>query len=182
MYGIVRQNDGYIEVDSAPGRGATFRIFLPRAETPVEGGPADREAGAGSTGAAKPRDRRTVLVVEDEPTLLDLVVRMVERLGHRAVSADTPGEALTIASRHPGTIDTLLTDVLMPSMDGRELASRFRKLHPGAHVVFMSGHAEDVLAERGVVPGDVCFLAKPFEMEALEEALGEGPEGGSAAE
>jgi CheY-like chemotaxis protein len=115
------------------------------------------------------------LVVEDEPALLRLIPRMLEQLGYRVLEAARPTEALRIAAEADEPIHALLTDVVMPGMDGRELADRMRETHPELRVFFMSGHSEDAGADRGAVSGTVRFLPKPFDLEQLSELMAEGP-------
>ncbi len=165
VYGIVKQNNGFIDATSEPGKGTTFRIYLPQVE-----------AGAAKTPetprAEIPRGcGETVLLVEDEKSLLFTCGRFLEDLGYKVLSAETPGEALAIAARHPGNLHVLLTDVVMPGMDGRQLSKRIRAVEPGVKVVFMSGYTADVIAQRGVQDDGVQFLSKPFTRDDLARKL-----------
>jgi PAS domain S-box-containing protein len=173
-YGIVRQNGGCIQVESAPGEGSTVRIHLPRARGATTKATGAARSRTGVRSAGPPRGE-TVLMVEDEPALLQLVRRMLEQLGFRVVTADRPAEALRVAEESDEPIHALLTDMLMPEMNGRVLADRIRRTHPGLRVFFMSGHSEDVVGDRGVIPGTVRFLPKPFDLEQLSDLLEEGP-------
>jgi len=166
VYGIVRQNDGFITVYSEPDQGATFRIHLPRV------------AGHTPTGAARssrsPRGvagTETILVVEDQPAVLGLVEKILGRLGYQVLAAQTPAEALELAGEHAGRIHLLITDVVMPEMNGRQLADRLVAEYPELAVMYMSGYAEDVIAQRGVVEAGVHFLEKPFTSELLGAAV-----------
>ena len=174
VWGIVRQNNGFIEVSSAVGQGTTFRIFLPRHRGKAASASADGVAGA------VPRGGETILLVEDEPGLLALAARMLERQGYRVLRAGTPGEAMRLAREYHGDIQLLMTDVVMPEMNGRELAKQVLTLFPGIKRLFMSGYTSDVIAHRGVLDNGVHFVQKPFTMESLtrkvREALDHGRE------
>jgi CheY-like chemotaxis protein len=169
----VKQNLGHIGVESEPGRGTTFTIYWPRhvavATTP-------------KSSTAKPparQNRETILVVEDERALLRLAKRVLERLGYTVLAAGSPSEALQLVKEHPGPIDLLLADVLMPEMNGRELADRLSSTRPGLRLMFMSGHTADVISEQGVVEEGVHFLQKPFtrtDLEAKVRAMLDAPE------
>ena len=127
---------------------------------------------------AVPRGGETILLVEDEPGLLALAARMLERQGYRVLRAGTPGEAMRLAREYHGDIQLLMTDVVMPEMNGRELAKQVLTLFPGIKRLFMSGYTSDVIAHRGVLDNGVHFVQKPFTMESLtrkvREALDHG--------
>ncbi|HXC63841.1 MAG TPA: PAS domain-containing protein [bacterium] len=169
VHGIVHQNHGFIQVDSAPGQGSTFRIYLPRHHG--EGAPAAVAAPQrpGPTG-------ETVLVVEDEPAMLRMAIQMLRSLGYEVLSAPSPAQALDLARRHNAPIHLLLTDVVMPGMNGRELADAVLAWHPRLRRVYMSGYTQDILAPNGVLEGSVHFLNKPFTKQALAEKLREALE------
>jgi len=165
VYGIVKQNDGFINVYSEPGDGTIFRIYLPRyagqmVDTQREEA-AEIPSGCGET----------VLVVEDEPSLLTIFKMMLEILGYRVLAAGTPREAIGLAEEHAGEINLLITDVVMPEMNGRDLAERLQSLYPGMGTLFMSGYTADVIAHRGVLDRGVKFLQKPFSMKDLAEKV-----------
>ncbi len=166
VHGIVRQNDGFITVESAPGSGSVFHVLLPRHEAcPVDGEtpPAPRpHPGAGN---------ETVLLVEDEEPLLRVSRRILERAGYTVLAAGHPVRALELARAHPGAIDMLLTDVIMPELNGRELAIAFAESFPEARCLFMSGYPSDVIAEQGVLDERVHFLQKPFTPDQLVTAV-----------
>ncbi len=166
VYGIVRQNDGYLDVTSAPGRGSAFRIFLPAAP--------DRAATV-SAGAAVPAvgGRETILLVEDDPSILRLTTRLLGRLGYTVLPAATPGEALELAQAHGRTIDLLVTDVVMPGMSGRELRQRLADLVPSLRCLYTSGYTADVIAHHGVLHEGVHFLQKPFSRDDLARKVRE---------
>lgn len=113
--------------------------------------------------AASPHSgRETILIVEDEPAMLRMATQLLERLGYRVLAASTPGEALRTAGAHVGAIDLLVTDVVMPEMNGRQLANALITLLPGLRCLFMSGYTNDVIAHHGVIDEGIEFIAKPF--------------------
>ncbi|MBN2337640.1 MAG: transporter substrate-binding domain-containing protein [Acidobacteria bacterium] len=156
IYGIVKQNRGFINVYSEPGEGTTVRIYLPRhagegaAATAPEPGPMPAARG------------ETVMVVEDEVAIGHLARTLLEKLGYVVLSADGPRAALAEAGRHDGTIDLLITDVVMPEMNGRDLADRMRQIHPEIRVLYMSGYTANVIAHHGMLDPGVFFIQKPF--------------------
>ncbi|MBL8626712.1 MAG: response regulator [Myxococcales bacterium] len=148
---------------SAPGQGTTFAIYLPRTAPAVaaETAPAARPVGGAET----------VLVVEDEQLVLDLTATMLERLGYAVLAARSGREAIAIAQEHPWPIDLVVTDVVMPDLNGRELYAEVARLRPGVGVLYVSGYSAEVLAPRGVIPSDVQFLQKPFAFAELAERV-----------
>ena len=156
VYGIVRQNNGGITVSSELGVGTTFTIYLPR----YAGEVADVLAPA-VVDAPQARGE-TVLLVEDEPAILELTTEMLARLGYAVLNAGSPEEALRLAREHAGEIHLLLTDVVMPQMNGQDLVTQLVALRPRVRRLFMSGYTADVIAERGVLEADVHFIQKPF--------------------
>ena len=164
VYGIVKQNDGFINVYSEPGKGTTIRIYLPRQESP-----GDRPAPRPGDELPLGRGER-VLLVEDDPTLLDMTSIMLDQLGYRVLSAAGPGQALELAAAGE-KIDLYLTDVVMPEMNGRELARRLAELRPGCRGVFMSGYTSNVIVHNGVLDDGVYFVQKPFSLQELALTL-----------
>jgi len=160
VYGIVKQSGGYISVYSEPGRGSSFKIYLPRIETP-----ADAPASAQKGGPA--RGSETVLVVEDEPAVLTLSRRALEAQGYVVLAASDAAAALRVVERHGGTIHLLLTDVVMPGLSGPELADRLAAQRPGIRVLYMSGYPGDAVVQHGTLPSGSAFLQKPFSPDGL---------------
>lgn len=171
VYGAVKQNGGFINVNSEPGRGTTFKIFLPRHAAKAE------ETDEGKPQAAA-RGSETILLVEDEPIILKMTTTMLEQLGYNVLAARTPGEAIRLGREHKGRIDLIMTDVVMPEMNGRDLAKNLLAIHPGIRRLFMSGYTADIIAHHGVLDEGVHFLQKPFSRKDLgakiREALGNG--------
>jgi PAS domain S-box-containing protein len=160
VYGIVKQSGGYISVYSELGRGSSFKIYLPRIETPAET-PASIQKGGPAPGS------ETVLVVEDEPAVLSLSRRALEAQGYVVLAASDAAAALRVVERHGGTIHLLLTDVVMPGLSGRELADRLAAQRPGIRVLYMSGYPGDAVVQHGTLPPGSAFLQKPFSPDGL---------------
>jgi len=161
VYGIVRQNEGFINVYSEPDNGTTFKIYLRRH--------ASQTGETQTPGTEKvPMGRgEIVLVVEDESLILKLAGRMLTALGYRSLLAKNPDEALKLAELHSDEISLLLTDVVMPAMNGRELADRLKAIRPNLRCLFMSGYTANVIAHRGILEEGVHFIQKPFSKEQL---------------
>src|SRR5262245_737211 len=171
VYGSVKQHDGYIDVESAPSAGAMFRIYLARLG---ETRGMDEPDAAATTG--RPRRSHTILVVEDEAPVLELVLEVLESSGFQTLAAASPAEAFDVARRHGGPIHLLLTDVVMPQMTGRVLAERLRAEHPEMRVLYMSGYAEDAIMRQGVLAPGTTLLPKPFTLDALTRKVREALE------
>ncbi len=168
VYGIVKQNQGFINVYSEVGEGSSFRIYLPR-HAAAEIVPVAASI-ATQTPLAAPA---TVLLVEDEPSLLLLAARQLEKIGQRVLAAGSPQAALELAQAHEGPIDLLLTDVVMPQMSGQELWRQLAVMRPELKCLFMSGYTANVIAHRGVLDAGVHFLQKPFTVQELDAKLRE---------
>ena len=171
VYGIVKQNNGFIYFDSEPGQGTTFRIYLPRCQGTRTETP---EITAPEISICQ---GETILVVEDEAPVLAIARTMLEKAGYTVLTADTPNKAICLAGQHPDRIHLLLTDVIMPEMNGRELATRLQEILPEMKCLFMSGYTADAIAHHGVLENAVFFLAKPFSRKSLlakvQEVLGQ---------
>ena len=161
VYGIVKQNHGFINVYSEPGKGTTFRIYLSRC--------ADHAVDArGEKAVETPLSHgETVLLVEDEPALLKMSKMMLQKIGYLVLAAGTPGEAIGLAKKHAGDIHLLLTDVVMPGMNGKDLAERLHVLRPNMKILFMSGYSVNMITDQGVLDESVNFIGKPFSMKDL---------------
>ncbi len=168
VYGIVRQNGGFVNVSSEPGVGTTFTIYLPRHG--VQEGPGRDERPAAPAAAVDAPDG-TILLVEDDPSILAVIAEMLEGLGYAVIPAAGPGEALALAASRDGDVQLLVTDVVMPEMDGRTLAERLRQERPDLRVLFMSGYTANVIAHQGVLESGVHFLQKPFTIGGLAAAV-----------
>ena len=161
VYGIVRQNEGFINVYSEPGEGTTFRLYLPRASGPVE-------SARNDDGPVLPQGQgETVLVVEDDESILVVTEAMLVQLGYTVLKATTPEQAFDLARAHAEDLRLVLTDVIMPAMNGRDLVEAVRAICPGVGAVYVSGYTANVIAHRGVLERDVCFLPKPFSISEL---------------
>ncbi len=170
VFGIVKQNDGFINVYSEPEAGSTFKIYLPRYlnGTAVES-PRQMEQDLVGKG-------EMVLVVEDENAILRLAENLLKELNYQVLTTQSPAEALTLAARHAAAIDLLITDVVMPEMNGRELSERIRAFCPNLKHLFMSGYTANVIAHHGVLDVGVPFLAKPFSKEDMAAKVREALE------
>jgi PAS domain S-box-containing protein len=169
VYGIVKQHDGYITIESEPGRGTTVRMYLPRAaDEPVEAESTGTREGRGAGGS------ETILLVEDDGEVRRLARDVLRTHGYTVLEAADSGDALRIADRHSGPIHLLLTDVVMPQVSGLELAERMAALRPSMRVLFMSAHTHNAIAHRGVLDAGRAFIEKPFSpLDALAHKVRE---------
>jgi GAF domain-containing protein/CheY-like chemotaxis protein len=167
VYGVVKQSDGTIWVYSEPGRGTTFKVYLPLVEDPVEPAQGDDLA------PAPLRGMETVLLVEDEDAVRDLARDVLQASGYTVLEARHGGEALRICAQHPEPIHLMLTDVVMPEMSGRELAQRLAVLRPGVKVLYMSGYTDNAVVHHGVLDPGTVFLQKPFSPTVLTRKVRE---------
>jgi PAS domain S-box-containing protein len=156
VYGIVKQNKGFIQLDSKPGQGTTISIYLPRLMQERA------ETGAANKNKSVPQGCETVLLVEDERTILAMTQRMLTSLGYRVLATDDTAHAIQLATEHADEIQLLMADVIMPAMNGRELADTVQKLCPNISCLFMSGYTADIIAHHGVLDEGIFFIQKPF--------------------
>ncbi|RPH49463.1 MAG: PAS domain S-box protein [Desulfobacteraceae bacterium] len=161
VYGIVKQNNGFINVYSEPGKGTTFKIYVPRC------GDEDLAIDEPRPEAEHLTGTETVLLVEDDEILLKMAEMMLKELGYEVLSAGSPNEAVQLAVKYTGEIHLLMTDVVMPEMSGRDLQKRLNALRPDTKCLFMSGYTANVIAHRGILDEGVNFLQKPFIMNDM---------------
>ena len=167
VYGIVKQSGGYIFADSILGRGTTFRIYLPRVEDPAESASANHQAHVAGGGS------ETVLLVEDEESVRQLVHETLQARGYRVIEAENGEAGLRVAAEHTGTIDLMITDVVMPGMNGRELAKRLAASRPQIKVLYLSGYTEEAIIQEGGMEPGTAFLQKPFTLQVLSRKVRE---------
>ncbi|MFH0974505.1 MAG: PAS domain S-box protein [Spirochaetota bacterium] len=167
VYGIIKQNSGFINVYSEPGKGATFKIYLPKYEGQVI------ERLNESSGAPPPSHGETLLVVEDDPVMLKMIKMMLETQKYNLITARTPGDAIRLAGDYKGDIHVLVTDVILPQMNGHDMSQQIQKIRPGIKCLYMSGYTADVIAHRGMLDEGVNFLQKPFSVQSLAVKLRE---------
>lgn len=170
VYGIVKQNNGFINVSSKPGAGTTFKIYLPKCN--------ESKATESLSNNKTQKDihncnKKTILLVEDEPMVREMTTDMLELIGHTVISAKTPEEAIKIATSNKAKIDILLTDMIMPKMNGKELSQKIFSLCPKIKCLFMSGYTAEVIAKHGILETNISFIEKPFTIETLKNKLQE---------
>jgi CheY-like chemotaxis protein len=161
VYGIARQSGGHVVVYSEPGRGATFKVYLPRTEEGETMAAAPLAADVPRTGS------ETVLLVEDEPSLRAVIHDLLREGGYTVIDGPSPEESLAAAEAHTGPIHLLLTDLVMPRMSGRDAAARISATRPEIKVLYMSGYADAAASHNGELPQPHAFLQKPFSLDAL---------------
>jgi CheY-like chemotaxis protein len=169
VYGSVQQNGGEVQVESCLGQGTSFHIYLPKVEAPAN----KQESKKPVSGRQRRGGTETVVLVEDELSVLELSQQTLEGLGYRVLSCSSADEALRIFQQQKGGIDLLVTDVVMPRMNGKELAARIAALHPEVAVLFTSGYSENILATNGELEANLYFLAKPYRPAQLGEKVRE---------
>ena len=162
VYGIVKQSGGHINVYSEPGIGTTFKMYFPRVEEAVT-----EISGAGTLPLEELRGSETVLVVEDEDLVREMIREILVQYGYGVLETRSGGEAIDLCTRHQGTIHLMLTDVLMPVMSGMELSKRLVPSQPSMKVLFMSGYTSNAIVHQGILEPGVAFLQKPFTIGIL---------------
>ncbi|MFO7666694.1 MAG: PAS domain S-box protein [Desulfobacterales bacterium] len=166
VYGIVKQNSGFINVQSEPSQGTIFKIYLPRCKAQVETEDMVQEE-------ITPGGKETVLIVEDEKMLLEFVGTILEEQGYKILAAETPAVALTMAREYNSSIHLLVTDVVMPGMNGREVKEAVKHLYPDIKTIYMSGYTADIIALKGIIDEGTAFLQKPFTINLLSSKVRE---------
>ena len=172
VYGIVKQNGGFITVESRPGKGATFAIALPRSV-----GPVSEPVVAAESAGSVPTGDETVLIVEDAESVLNTARPMLSRLGYTVLAASSPADAIRLVESHDGDIHLVVTDLVMPEMNGRQLAARLTALRPMLKCLFMSGYSTGIVGHDGVVDDATNFVQKPFSMTTLAASVRQALDG-----
>jgi CheY-like chemotaxis protein len=167
VYGIVQQAGGFIWVYSEPGRGTSFKIYLPEVDATAEGG------ATAAAGTRVPGGTETVLLVEDAAAVRAVTKQILERQGYTVLEAADGAAALRLAQDHRGPIHLLLTDVVMPQVSGRELAERLAQLRPDTKVLYASGYTDDSVVRHGILESGTAYLQKPFSPESLARKVRE---------
>ena len=160
VYGVIRQSKGTVTVYSEPGRGTTFKVYLPRVDSPS---PKEKRR----SGVPAARGNETILLVEDEETVRKIAERILRKTGYKVLTAANGGEALLLFEKHGEELDLLLTDVVMPNMSGRELAERLAAIQPGLKVLYTSGYTDNSIVHHGVLDPGTEFIGKPFAADEL---------------
>jgi two-component system, cell cycle sensor histidine kinase and response regulator CckA len=166
IYGVVKQSGGNIEVYSEPGKGTAFKIYLPAIEEIPQQLEIEKPASSSML-----KEEVTILLVEDERIVREIAVKMLERLNYDVLHASNGNEALEIAQNYSGVIDLLITDVVMPGMNGRELSERLQQMRPDIKVLFTSGYTENSIAHHGIIEKDLSFIGKPYSSRQLAKKI-----------
>jgi len=167
IFGAVNQAGGTIEAYSELNQGSTFKIYLPRS------GESPEVYAATGHNSTSPTGHETVLLVEDDPSVRDLTRRILQRLGYRVLIATQGSESLDVAEKFDGQIDLLMTDVVLPGLNGREIAERIQVARPDTKVLFTSGYTENVVVHHGIADKNFNFIGKPYSLQALARKLRE---------
>ncbi len=167
LYGIIKQNKGYIWSYSEPGQGTTMKVYLPKAKEILETGDREEAHEGGLTGA------ETVLVAEDNGPVRDVTLKILDQFGYRTLEARDGEEAVRVSRDFEGEIHLLLTDVIMPGMSGKELSERLQSMRPDMKVLYMSGYTENIIIQKGLLPGDIHYIQKPFYFKGLASKVKE---------
>jgi PAS domain S-box-containing protein len=167
VYGLVKQHNGYISLDSLPGKGTIADVYLPRVYEEAE------KISMKEKDESLPEGNETILFVEDEGLVRSFGIRVLKRLGYNVISASDGEEALNFAREHDGNIHLLLTDLVMPNIDGKELAKRLKEERPNIKVLYVSGYSSEITMQHGVLSDETNFLQKPFTIENLAQKVRE---------
>ena len=163
VYGIIKQNNGYIDVKSIPEKGSEFRLYLPECSNKIPELPAEHMKNSSSNAV--------ILLVEDEPEILEITKIMLEHSGNTVLHAGSPAAAVKKAEEFHSRIDILLTDVVMPEMNGKELEEKVAEIHPEIKSLFMSGYTADIIAPHGIIEKNMNFIQKPFSIKDLTQKI-----------
>jgi len=164
VYGIMRQNTGMVHVYSEPGKGSTFRLYFPHADLPSD--EAAEKSPPESVGGEE-----TILIVEDDADVLEVAQTVLTRFGYTVLTAKGPNDARRIMETHPGSIHLLITDVIMPEMNGKQLGDLMKQSRPDLRILFMSGYTANIIAKHGILDKDIAFIQKPFSVQTLLEKV-----------
>ena len=167
VYSIVKQNSGHISVYSEEGKGTTFKIYWPCSLEKIQARLHEQEEGTTQVRGG----HETILVAEDDPMVLDTVCEMLNDLGYQVIEGRTAREVVEKADMHQGPIHLLFTDVIMPGMNGRQLAELITERYPDIRVLFTSGYTENIIARHGILKNDVTFIAKPYNLGSLARMI-----------
>jgi signal transduction histidine kinase/ActR/RegA family two-component response regulator len=166
IYGVVKQSGGYVWVDSEPGQGACFTIYLPRVKGTIA-------PAISAEAEALPPGTETLLIAEDEESLRKMMCEHLRSLGYTVLEASSGQQALSVASQHVGHIDLLITDLVMPKMSGRELSEKLGSLRPDLKTIYMSGYTDDTVVRHGISERGITLLQKPFRLDTLTHKVGD---------
>ena len=169
VYGIVMQSGGHIQVDSEPGHGTTFSIYLPRAQEAPS--PPKKAAPAEMNTLSISADTKTILLVEDSDVVRELTRNVLDINGYAILEASSPEDAIRLCESHGGEIHLLLTDVVMPGMSGRDLSNRLQRVRPGMKVLYMSGYTDEAIVEHGILDAGIHFIPKPFSPASMAQKI-----------